>query len=274
VTDAEILGAGDEPELLAYFDAHPDETIWLRCAHADGGARFAARRAGGRIVSVAAHDRIDAVHVHAAESLPELVQACVRPGASISAVAGPPEQVEAAIAALDLGGRAVARVSREIIMALACDELIPPPLLEREGVVVRRARPEDMPLLEQWLVSYFREIHSVKPDDAVLAEVRGYQAKGRIWVLEDGGAIVNAACFSAVFPRLVQIEYAYSPRELRSKHYGRSAVAGALLVARTEGIERAVFNTDEKNLAVQVGIQPIGFRTVARYHVVVFADQS
>jgi hypothetical protein len=55
-------------------------------------------------------------------------------------------------------------------------------------------------------------------------------------------------------------------------------VAGALHVARGEGMRRAVFNTDEKNQAVQIGIQPIGFRTVARYHVVVFAaaepDQS
>src|SRR5262249_31222902 len=85
------------------------------------------------------------------------------------------------------------------------------------------------------------------------------------------GRVVNTAAFSAVFPTLVQVEYAYSPAELRSKQYGRSAVAGALAAARGDGIRRAVFNTDENNKAVQVGIHPIGVRTTHRYMTSIFA---
>ena len=109
------------------------------------------------------------------------------------------------------------------------------------------------------------------PDAEALAEVKLAQSLGRLWVLTEHGKIVNTAAFSAVFPKVVQIEYAYAPRELRAKQFGRSNVAGALAIARKDGVQRAVFNTDENNRAVQTGIHPIGFRTTHKFLVIVFA---
>jgi hypothetical protein len=257
-----ILGPGDEERFLAYCDAHPDETIWLRSAWYEGNARFAMD------AGLAAHDRKGVIHVHHAS--PELAREVVRDGWPIAGIAGPPEELDAARAALGLAGREVAHESHEILMALSLDELVPPELLAQPGVVVRRAGPTDLPLLLDWRTRYFREVHRIEPDEEAFAELREHLGKGRMWLLEDGGQVVNTACFSEVFPEILQIEYAYGPKELRAKKYGRSVVAGALIEARREGVKRAVFNTDENNLAVQTGIQPIGFRTVGRYWVLLF----
>lgn len=259
----------DEAELLAYFDASPDETVWLRIAWRDK-ARFALARDGGAIVGVAAHDALGVVQVHAATKLDEVAKECVRPLTRVSGVAGRPEHMRAAIEALGLGARNVARVSREILMSVELEKMVLPELLSQPGVLSRRATAADLPLLTQWRMRYFEEVHRKAASEAALAEVTEDQVDGRLWVLEVDGQVVNTAAFSAVFPRLVQIEYAYGPPETRAKQYGRSAVAGALKAVQPEGIVRAVFNTDEKNVAVQTGIQPIGFRKTGDYHVTLF----
>jgi len=261
---------GADADLVEYFDAHPDSTIWMRIACYDG-ARFAALREGGRIVAAAAHDKIGAVHVHAERALAELARACLRPGGRISAVAGPPARLPGAIAALGLETRAVTRVSREIIMWLDLDELVIPELLSRPGIEVRRATEADLPLLTDWRIRYFQEVHRMAPDADALAEVRRDLGLGRLWVLTEGGTIVNTAAFNAVFSRLVQVEFAYSPPELRSKAYGRSAVAGALAAVRADGVRGAVLNTDEGNQPVRVAAGLLGFRLTHEFRVIVFA---
>jgi predicted GNAT family acetyltransferase len=264
-----IATRADEAELLATFDASPDDTIWLRVAWADGGARFALHREAGRIAALAAQDANGVVHVHAPRALAELARECLHTVAI--GVAGPPEQIEPARVALGLEKRAVLRLSREIIMAVDLDRLVVPEILSRSGVVCRRARADDLPLLVAWRQRYFREVHAVVPDDASLAEVAREQARGHLWVLEVDGAVVNTAAFSAVFPRLVQIEYAYSPPELRARKYARSTVAGALRAVREDGVRRAVFNTDVNNVAVHTAIHPIGFRKTGDYWVIFVA---
>jgi hypothetical protein len=266
-----ILAPSDEPALVDYFDVNPDETSWLRIAWFDGGARFAALRPeGGAITAIAAQAKDGVLQLHAGEALPELARAALRPGEPVVAVAGPPEQVKQALKALDLESRPVERTSREIMMALDLDQLILPELLSRPGIVVRLATEADVPLLTRWRIQYFGEVHKLEPAAAAVAEVKASVQAGRTWVLEDNGAVVNTACFFAVWPKLVHVEYAYSPPELRAQKYGRSAVAGALFKARQTGVRRAVFNTFETNVAVQTGIHPIGFRTTAKFHVVIF----
>src|SRR5262249_22314725 len=169
--------------------------------------------------------------------------------------------------------RVVFRASREIIMSCDLDELVVPELVDKEGVVVRRAAPDDVPLLTDWRRRYFEEVHRIAPNADALAVVRRQQEEGRLWVLVDQGKIVNTAAWNAVFPRIIQVEHAYSPPELRAKQYGRSTVAGALRQMRAEGVRRAVFFTDENNRAVQVGIHPVGFRLTHRYLAVIFVPE-
>jgi RimJ/RimL family protein N-acetyltransferase len=265
-----LLGREDDHALLAYFESSPDETIWMRVAHHTGGARFAAARAQGGLTALAALDRDGLLHVHATAPSAELLQTCVREGPVVG-VAGTEEQVEAAIRALGFERRPIARVSRELIMAADLDALVVPEVLARGELSARRARPADLPLLREWRARYFEEVHRLEADEELLAEVASDQAEGRLWVVEAGGEIVNTVAFSAVFPTLVQVEYSYSPPELRAKKYGRSALVGALLAARAEGVRRAVLNTDEKNFGVHNAVEPCGFRRIANYQVVVFA---
>jgi len=267
--DVAILGSDDEPALLAYLDAHPDPTMFLRIAWHEGGARFAALRGEGALAGVVAQNKNGVVLVHGPA---ELARAAVTDPASVTGVGGPHELVREAVAALGLDERPVQRESREVIMALALDELVLPDLLSQPEIVVRRATAADLPLLSAWRIRYHNEVHRLTPDAELMAEVKRDQELGRLWVLTDGGAIVNTAAFYAVFPRILLIEYAYSPAELRSKQYGRSAVAGALAAVREEGVRRAVFHTAETNKAVQVGIHPIGFRTTHQHLLLQFAQ--
>ncbi len=270
--DVAILGSDDEPELLAYLDAHPDPTMFIRFAWSAGGARFAALRGEAGIGGVAVQNKNGAVLVHSSGGqIPALAQACLHSPDGITGVGGPHEEVREAIAALGLGGRKVQREGREVIMALDLDKLVLPDLLSQPGIVVRRATPADLPLLKEWRIRYYNEVFRLTPDAELLSEVEAAQRDGRLWVLEDDGKIVNTAAWYAVYPRLVQVEYAYSPAELRSKHYGRSAVAGGLAVMREEGVRRGVFHTGEKNMAVQIGIDPIGFKITHRHLFVQFA---
>ncbi len=264
-----ILGRDDEASAQAYFDADPDQTIWLRIAWADGGGRFAALERDGRLVAMAAHDRQYLVQLHGAQALPDLARECLCPGEPIVGVAGAPELVDAALAALDLSERPVIRTSHEIIMSLDLENLVVPEMYSRPGVVVHRARPEDLPLLLEWRARYLAEVHGAPPDEASVDEVRRDQAEGRMWLLEEHGVPLNTVCFSAVFPRLLQIEYASSPPEVRAKSYGRATVAGGLLAMRAEGVTRAVLNTDRDNKGAQYGVLPLGFRKTADYKVVV-----
>ena len=262
----------DEAELLGYFDASPDETIWLRIAW-QADERFAFSRAGGRITAVASHTADGFVQVHGADGLGDAVKEAMRTEVKLRAIGGPPAAMRAGVEALDLSSRAVAKESREVIMAVALDDLVLPELLTQKGVVSRRAQRMDVPQLIDWRARYFREVHRAVPNERAIAEVAQAQQLGRLWVLEVDGELVNTAAFSAVFPKLVQIEYAWGPPELRAKKYGRSAVAGALAAIKPEGITRAVFNTHETNVAVQTGIVPIGFKKTGEYHGLKFAEE-
>jgi RimJ/RimL family protein N-acetyltransferase len=260
-----ILGPEDEERFLAYCDRHPDETVWLRVAWSEGDARFAADDAG-----IAAHDRKGVVHVHRAG--PAVIRAAVISGRPIVALAGAPEEIESARRALELG--AVARTSREVLMALELDVLALPEILARPEIVVRRAGPGDAALMRDWRARYFREVHGSEPTEEALAELAAHLDAGHVWILEDRGRPVMTFTFSAVFPTLVQLEYGYSPPELRSKSYCRAAVAGALREARAAGVRHAVLNTDEKNLAVQHAVAPLGFRVRGRYWVSLLAASA
>jgi hypothetical protein len=260
----------DEPELLAFFDSAVDETIWLRICWTEG-ERFAVKREGGRIVAVSTHAKNGALHVFGASGLNDAVNEAVSER-KVVAVAGPPEQMKAAIDVLGFGRRRVARLSQEIIMGLDLAQMVMPEIFHDPKVLCRRASVEDLPLLTEWRVRYFKEVHDSTPGQRALSEVGESQAAGRLYVLVVDGQVVNTSALSAVIGPLAQVEYAYGPPELRAKKYGRSACAGALAHVRGEGVTHGVLNTDHQNHSVYNAVYPLGFRKVADYHVTVFGD--
>jgi hypothetical protein len=266
-----ILGPEDEAAFLAYCDANPDETIWLRVAWSEGDARFAAALREGRIAAVAAHDRRGVVHVHAREALAELALECRHADLPAAGLAGPPEQVDAARAALGLEGRQLRSEARQILMALDLPTMVLPASLSRPGVVVRQAGLSDLALLLDWYDRFFREMHGMPVHDQAALELMGLLKRGQVWMLLVDGEAVNAIGLGAVFPELVLVEWSFSPRELRTRGYGRAGVAGPLWEVRKHGVRRAVFTTGEDNLAVQGAVHPVGFRAVGKYRVELYA---
>lgn len=262
-----ILDREHEPELQAYLDGSPDDTIWLRSIWAEGNASFAAYRREGRIAGLAALDARGVVHVHGGGARPEVLRACVRSARTVAAVAGPPGQVEEARSALGMDKRRLRRTLSELIMGLHLGGLVVPPLLASKKVLCREARDGDRAMVDEWHRRYLAEVHG---SNDLPEEVLRHGERGQHYVLEDDGVIVNTVSLSAVFPRLAQLEYAYSPPELRNRSYGRSAAAGALLAARGLGVERAVLYTAEHNLATQAAVYHLGFRRTGRHRVLVF----
>jgi len=261
----------DEPELLAYFNASPDETSWLRVAWHEK-ERIALVRDAGRVVGMALHNKAGVLQVHAPQGLAEVVNEAVVLDRKVAAVAGPPEQMKAAIDVLGFGRRPVARLSQEIVMGLDLDQMVMPDIFQQPGVVCRRATSADVPLLTEWRMRYFTEVHGALLNEHGKREVIASVAAGRVFVLEVDGQVVNTSELSAVLAPIAQLEYAYGPPELRAKKYGRSAAAGALAHVKSEGITRGVLNTDHQNVSVYNAVSPLGFRKTADYHVTLFGD--
>ena len=80
------------------------------------------------------------------------------------------------------------------------------------------------------------------------------------------------SAFNAALPDMVQIGGVYTPPALRGHGYGRAVVAGSLLEARADGVERSILFTAAGNAPAQRAYRALGYRVVGRYGVVVFAE--
>jgi predicted GNAT family acetyltransferase len=105
------------------------------------------------------------------------------------------------------------------------------------------------------------------------ASVERSRRDGRTWLLEarDSSATyrpVSTSSFNAAQREAVQIGGVYTPPELRSRGYGRAAVAVSLLDARSEGAQTAILFTGKENLPAQRAYAALGFRHVGEFRLV------
>ena len=66
----------------------------------------------------------------------------------------------------------------------------------------------------------------------------------------------------------VQVGGVWTPPELRRRGYGRCVVAASLLDARSEGVEKAILFTPERNIASQKAYTALNFQHIGDYRLV------
>jgi RimJ/RimL family protein N-acetyltransferase len=300
------LVSGEEAVAEAYLATVPERTLFLRSnlaraglvgdgrpfsgvyagAFHDGGDGGGG--SGGALVGVAAHfwnDNIVVAPGPHAEAL--ALHAVALTGKRVGGILGPHVEVTRVRSALGLDAANARFASKEILYALALEELVVPPALSNGDVVVRTPSNDEHAALLEWRMQYCAETSSTPDTPEARADQRrylaAYQDQGHHFVLTDArvtaqhdqagaGGLVAYSAFNATIADTVQIGGVWTPPELRGRGHARCVVAGSLQHARDRGVRSAILFTDEKNVAAQRSYVAVGFRPIGDYGIVFFAD--
>lgn len=281
-----VLVPGDEDALAAFFARHPNTTLFLQSNLLHGGlidrgevcqATWAAAFDASGIVGLAAHCWNGNVVVEAEAALAEVVRAAAgASGRAVSGVIGVRAQVEAARDALGLGGASAYMDSTEDLFSLVLDRLRVPDSLATGAWSVRAPHERELELLIGWRHEYRVSTLGEPPGDALRAkcaeEVPRYQRDGVHFVLEVDGAPAAYSAFNASTPACVQIGGVWTPPALRGRGHARAVVAGSLLAARRNGVERSVLFTELDNHPAKAAYRALGYQRIGDYGLVLFAE--
>ncbi len=283
------LQPGDESLLETFLLHHVDTSMFLRSNWREGGLNNQGDRFQGTYIAAIADDKIVAVAAHywngmivvqAPIHLAEVTQAVVEESdLAISGIAGPATQVEATKQALKLGNPPTQLDDQEILFSLALQDLQVPPALASGEVHCRLPHTAELELLSEWCVAYNVEALGKLASPDLLSdcrrEIAARQATARHWVLIADNTPVAYTTFNARLPDIVQIGGVWTPPALRRNGYGKSVVAGSLLEAKSQGVERAVLFTNHSNYAAQAAYRAIGFReTGEKFGLVLFQNTN
>jgi RimJ/RimL family protein N-acetyltransferase len=280
--DLRLLRPGDEVALETFLAAHADTSMFLRANARTAGltdrgeplqGTYVAALEGGLITGVAAHCWNGMVLVQAPKHAGAVTREAVRcSGRAVTGFSGPWEQVVAARRALGLDAAPTTKDSRDDLYVLDLARLMIPPALARGAVHCRHPLAGELELLAEWRASFSREALGA-PDDAELrrasrADVLLHHERGSDWLLLAGADLVSYSVFNAMLPEIVQIGGVWTPPELRGHGYARCVVAGSLLAARKQGVQRAVLFADRFNAAACTAYLALGFQIVGDYGLV------
>lgn len=282
-----ILEPGDEAALEAFLLPRVETSMFLignqRLAGlVDGGQRYqgtyAAAFAGREIVAVVAHFWSGNLVFQAPRHLDVLRRRVVAAsGRSVYGLIGPANQVAAATPALAVDSAAVQMDETERLYSLDLANLNVPEDLHSGCLQGRRIREADFDTVTAWMVAYSVEaLGDVDGRDLraeIRADTRRHIEERNTWVLEREGQPVATTSFNTAIAEAVQIGGVWTPPELRSRGYGRAAVAASLLDARAEGVAKAILFAGEGNLPAQRAYESLGFRCIGDYRVVLLRRQ-
>ncbi len=282
-----LLRPGDEAALDTFPARHADTSMFLRSNARSAGltdrgqpmqATYVAVLDGERIRGVAAHCWNGMVLVQApdaADAAAVAREAVRRSRRTVTGFSGPWSQVVAAREALGLGAALTTKDSRDELYVLDLARLVVPPELANGTVRCRHPTESELELLVDWRVRFAVEALGATdgPDlrQASTDDVRRQHDRGTDWLLLAGAAPVSYSVFNAMLPDIVQIGGVWTAPEFRGRGYARSVVAGSLLSARKQGIERAVLFADPTNEAARRAYLFLGFRIVGDYGLVLLA---
>lgn len=279
------LGPGDESALEAFLVRHATSSMFLRSnLHAAGlvdrGAiyhgTYAAAFDGDQVVAAAGHFANGALIVQAPTMLADVVTAAAgASGRPVRLILGPWRQAVDTRDALGLDAAGMRKVNREVLFALDLGDLVVPDALATGHVRCRRPGDREIDGLVEWRVAYsIEELAAVDGPELrgqCASDVAVMHRERRLWVAVNADdRPVGCSTFNARLPDIVQIGGVFTAPALRSRGYARSVVAGALLVARAEGVARAILFTGEENVAAQRAYRAIGFREVGDYGLMIF----
>ena len=285
MSDVRVLHPGDEAALDAFLATHAETSMFLRANARSAGladrgepmqATYIAALDAGRITDIAAHCWNGMVLVQAPSQAAVVAREAVRrSGRGVTGFSGPWDQVVAARRALGLTTAPTAKNSRDELYVLDLARLVIPPVLATGAVHCRHPEAGELDLLADWRARFSIEALGAV-DDAELrrssrADVQLQHERGAHWVLLSGPTPVAYSTFNAMLPEIVQIGGVWTPPERRGRGYARSVVAGSLLTARTQGVQRAVLFADPDNGMARAAYLAIGFRIVGDYGLVLLA---
>jgi predicted GNAT family acetyltransferase len=291
------LVPGEEAVAEAYLATVSETTLFLRsnlarAGLADDGRPFSGVYVGafddgdGALVGVTAHfwnDNIVVAPGPHAEAL--ALRAVALTGKRVGGILGPHAEVTRVRSALGLDAATTRLASKEILYALALEELVVPKALTDGEVLVRAPSDDEMAGLLEWRMQYCAETASTPDTPDARADQRryleAYQDKGHHFVATGARTtaqhgppssdLVAYSAFNATIADTVQIGGVWTPPELRGRGHGRCVVAGSLQHARDRGVGNAILFTDEKNVAAQRSYVAVGFRPIGDYGIVFFA---
>lgn len=282
-----LLRPGDEAALDTFLARHADTSMFLRSNARSAGltdrgqpmqATYVAALDGERIRGVAAHCWNGMVLVQApdpADAAAVAREAVRRSRRTVTGFSGPWGQVVAAREALGLGAAPTTKDSRDELYVLELTRLVVPPELASGALRCRHPTESELELLVDWRVRFAVEALGATdgPDlrQASTDDVRLQHDRGTDWLLLAGAAPVSYAVFNAMLPDIVQIGGVWTAPEFRGRGYARSVVAGSLLSARKQGVERAVLFADPGNEAARRAYLFLGFHIVGDYGLVLLA---
>jgi len=287
VAELRLLRPGDEAALDTFLARHADTSMFLRSNARSAGltdrgqpmqGTYVAAQDGERIRGVAAHCWNGMVLVQApdpADAAAVAREAVRHSRRTVTGFSGPWSQVVAAREALGLGAAPTTKDSRDELYVLDLTRLVVPPELASGKVRCRHPTESELELLVDWRVRFAVEalgatdgpdLHQASTDDVRLQHDRGTD-----WLLLAGATPVSYSVFNAMLPDIVQIGGVWTAPEYRGRGYARSVVAGSLLSARKQGIERAVLFADPANEAARRAYLFLGFRVTGDYGLVLLA---
>ena len=285
--ELKTLSVEDETALRDFLSPHEASSMFLLAnAHAAGlvdrgqplQGTYVAAIEEGEWIGVAAHfwNGMLVLQAPRPQTLEPVARAALlRSGRTLSGLAGPRAQVDAALSALDLEGRRASLDSREKLYDLALDDLRVPDALASGRLLCRRPRPGELDLLAEWRAEFSIESLGVTDGDDLRAvsraELARQNADGVVWIAVDGDRPVSHTAFNARIPGVVQVGGVWTPPALRGRGYAKCAVAGSLLDARRNGAKRAVLFTAEENAPARAAYEALGFRVIGDYGLVIFS---
>lgn len=276
-----ILQPGDEAALEAFLLPRIDSSMFLIGNMRSAGlidrgqpyeGTYAAAFEDGQIVGVTAHYWNQNLTLQAPVHLDALWRAAVEAsGRSIKGWIGPNEQVSAAAGAFDVDDSNIQMDETEKLYSLKLDDLLVPDGLRSGKVSGRQIERRDLELVTEWRVAY--SVETLGDEDSPRlweksrASIERSLKEQNTWVLEKQGQPVASSSFNTAIKEAVQVGGVWTPPELRSRGYGRAAVAASLLDARAEGVTKAILFTGEDNIAAQKAYEALGFRHIGDYRI-------
>lgn len=274
----------DAERLETFLAAHTETSMFMRGnllrfgigqSDHDYAMRYFIEEYDGEIAGVGAISNNEMLMIQSpdgVDNIAEYLTEIIPTKNKLMGIVGDSEQVAALSKTLGLDDLPALMNDLEPLMSLDLRDLKAPDIGRGQ---LRTAQKSDLPLVAEWRVAYVIETmgraDSQQTRDEAKEQAEGMIDTGHYRILERDGAPVSFTGFNATMPDCVQIGGVFTPPELRSNGFARTAVALHLSEAQENGANRAIlFASGEPAVKAYRGI---GFSEIGHFTLKIF-DQG